>query len=355
MNELVRTLIEIIDIPSETGSEGRLVTHIAERFLPSWGRAGVTRIGNSLLVGKRTGRPLMLLLGHLDTVPSQGQGPAHVADGRVIGLGASDMKAGLAVMMQLLLDSDVAAGPYDVIGVFYDKEEGAADENGLEPVLEHAGWLSDAVFAIVLEPTDLELQLGCVGAINASVRFEGVAAHSARPWTGENAITKAGRWLAALHEREPEVVDVAGLEFREVATVTLIRGGIARNIVPADVEINLNYRFAPSRSLDDAETRLREIAADTDGIEIVDRAPAAPIPEGSPYLQALIDATGAVIRPKQAWTDVARLAGRGIPGANYGPGETSRAHQVDESLPVDNLQIAFDALRRFLVRQDPIS
>lgn len=349
MNELAHTLIELIDIPSVTGNEGRLATHVAEVFLPTWGRAGVMRIGNSVIVGRRSGRPLVLLVGHLDTVPSQGQGPAHVAEDRVVGLGASDMKAGVAVMMHLLLDREVTTGPYDVMGVFYDKEEGNAAENGLEPVLVRAEWLSDAAFAVVLEPTDMELQLGCVGSINATLRFRGIAAHAARPWTGENAVTKAGRWLAEMHERDPEVVNVAGLEFREVATVTMIEGGVARNIVPANVEINLNYRFAPNRSLDEAEARLREIAADADGIEIVDRAPAAPIPEGSPYLEALI-ATGAPVRPKQAWTDVARLAGRGVPGVNFGPGETAQAHQVSESVPIVNLGRAFDTLKEFLTR-----
>lgn len=347
MSDLAATLVELIDIPSETGNEGRLATHVAEALLPTWGRGNVMRIGNSVVAGRRTGRPLVLLVGHLDTVPSQGQGPAAVSGGRVVGLGASDMKAGLAVMVHLLLDREVTSGPYDVVGVFYDKEEGNADQNGLEAVLTRAEWLTEADFAIVLEPTDGELQLGCVGSINATARFLGTAAHAARPWTGENAVTKAGRWLADMHDRDPEIVQVAGLEFREVATVTMAGGGVARNIVPARFEVNVNYRFAPNRSLEEAETRLRAIIAEADEVEIIDRAPAAPIPVGSPYLDALI-ATGAPVRPKQAWTDVARFAARGVPGVNFGPGETARAHQVDESVPIANLERSLGALKRFL-------
>jgi succinyl-diaminopimelate desuccinylase len=348
VTDLAATLVELIDIPSETRSEGRLATHIAGHFLPAWGRTAVNRVGNSIIVGARTSRPMVLLVGHLDTVPSQGQGPARVAGGRIHGLGASDMKAGLAVMMHLLADDGVRAGPYDTVGVFYDKEEGPADENGLETVLERADWITDADLAIVLEPTDLEMQLGCVGSINVTLRFLGKAAHAARPWTGENAITKAGRWLARMHEREPEVVTVAGLEFREVATVTTIHGGVARNIVPALTSLNLNYRFAPDKSMEEAESRLRVIAADADEFEIVDRAPAAGVPEGNQLLKSLIEVSDAPVRPKQAWTDVARLAGRGVPGVNFGPGETSRAHQLDESVPVANLDRAFETLRRFL-------
>lgn len=348
MNGITRTLIELIDIPSETGSEGRIATHVAAQFLPVWGRLGVDRIGNSVLVGTRSSRPMVLLAGHLDTVPSQGQGAAFLRDGRVHGLGASDMKAGIAVMVHLLNDEVVREGPYDVIGVFYDREEGPADDNGLEVVLDRAGWLADAEFAVVLEPTDMELQLGCVGSINAAVRFNGVAAHAARPWSGENAITKAGEWLSRMHHREPQSVHVAGLEFKEVATVTMADGGVARNIVPATATFNLNYRFAPDKTVEQAEAALRAIAADADEVEVVDRAPAAPISEDSPHLRRLIDVSGAPLRPKQAWTDVARLAGRGVPGVNFGPGETLQAHQVDESAPEGNLQRAFEILKRFL-------
>jgi succinyl-diaminopimelate desuccinylase len=348
MTDLTSTLMELIDTPSVTGDEGRIATQVAARFMPIWGRTGVDRVGNSVIVGTRTDRPIVLLVGHLDTVPSQGQKPAFVVDDRVHGLGASDMKAGIAVMMHLLTDDQVRDGPYDVVGVFYDKEEGPADDNGLETVLERASWIGDASFAVVLEPTDLELQLGCVGSINATVRFVGAAAHAARPWTGENAITKAGGWLARMHRLEPHAVRVADLEFREVATVTMAHGGVARNIVPPIAEFNLNYRFAPDRSIEEAEARVRELASGADEVTITDRAPAAPIPEGNPLLTRLVDASDAPVRPKQAWTDVARLAGRGIPAVNYGPGETRYAHQVDENVPIENMEHAFSVLKRFL-------
>ena len=151
-----------------------------------------------------------------------------------------------------------------------------------------------------------------------------------------------------MHRREPEVVHVAGLEFKEVATVTMANGGIARNIVPAMAEFNLNYRFAPDKTIDEAETSLRAIASDADEVEVIDRAPAAPISEDSPFLQHLIEVCGGPIRPKQAWTDVARLAGRGIPAVNYGPGETLQAHQTDESVSEANLQRTFEVLKQFL-------
>ena len=348
MNDLTATLVDLIDVPSEIGDEGRLCTILSERLMATWGIDGVERMGNSLIVGKRSQRPLIALVGHIDTVPSQGQGPARIEAGRVIGLGSSDMKSGLAVMLHLLEAPSVRLGPYDVVGLFYDREEGPVDENGLEPVLQRAPWLADADFAIVLEPTDLELQVGCIGTINATVRFEGQSAHSARPWLGENAITKAGTWLNEMHGRVPESIIIDGLEFKEVFSVTTASGGIARNIIPAGFDLNLNYRFAPDKTLEEAEAKLREIAAAADQIEIVDRAPAGPVPHGNVHLERLATLSGAARTPKQAWTDVARLAQYGIPAVNYGPGETAQAHLAAESVAADNLSVVYEILHRFL-------
>ncbi len=345
---LVENLTWLIDTPSVTGEEQALCTAVARRLSPRYGADAITRIGNALVVGMPDGRPQITLYGHLDTVPEQGNLPARIADGRVHGLGASDMKSGVAVQLALLEDEAVRTGPYSVTGVFYDREEGPAHENGLEDVLDGVSWLADAEFAIVMEPSDLEVQLGCQGALNATIRFTGIAAHSARPWLGENAITKAGAWLDGMHRREPEPVEVAGLVFKELFSVTTASGGLARNVIPASFELNLNYRFPPNLTLADAEARLRSVAAAADDIEIIDRAPAAPIPEGNPHLDHLLRVSGAARTGKQAWTDVARLARRGIPGVNYGPGETPLAHRADESVPIENLETVFGALKAFL-------
>lgn len=349
MNPLHSTLAELVDIPSVTGQEGRICTHLAERLMATWGLGFTRRIGNSLVVGERTGRPLVALFGHLDTVPEQGNGRARIADGRMFGLGTTDMKGGVAVMVHLLEDAAVRAGLYDVVGVFYDKEEGPADENGLEGVLDKVEWLTNADLAVVMEPTDVKLELGCNGAMNADVVFRGKAAHSARPWMGENAVTKAGEWLARLHRLEPELHVLHGLEYREVFSVTRASGGIANNVLPAEFVVNLNYRFPPLYDLEAAEARLREVAAVADDVRIKDRAPAGAIPEGNPLLDRLESLVGGDIAAKQGWTDVARLTAHGIPAVNFGPGQPLLAHQADESVPLENVVHAFDVMRRFLV------
>jgi len=349
MSSLEETLTDLIAIKSPTGQEGRICTAIAERLLPVWGMDGVNRIGNSLVVGRRTTKPTIALFGHTDTVPEQhgNSRPRRVGE-KLHGLGASDMKSGVAVMVHLLEDAAIANGPYDVVGVFYDKEEGPHDENGLEEVLQRADWLADSEFGIVLEPTDLALELGCNGAMNATVGFDGQSAHSARPWLGVNAVTRAGSWLAEMDDREPVAVGIDGLVFHETMVVTTAHGGIARNIIPGRFEVNVNYRFPPVYDLSEAEQRLREACAAGDDIEITDRAVPGQVPVGNPHLERLEQVTGGERRAKQGWTDVARLGAYGIPGVNYGPGVVAQAHQADEYVPVSNLYKAFQVLREFL-------
>jgi succinyl-diaminopimelate desuccinylase len=345
---LADDLVWLIDTPSPTGEEEALCTALARRLSPRFGSKAMLRVGNSLVVGAPGPRPLITLFGHLDTVPAQGNAVASVKEGQVSGVGASDMKSGLAVMLALLEDPSFGSSPFNVAAVFYDREEGPADDNGLEEVLATVGWLATTALAVVLEPTDLELQLGCRGSLNATVTFLGRASHSARPWLGENAITRAGDWLSAMHRSEPRLVTVEGLEFAESFSVTTAAGGVARNVVPARFDLNLNYRFPPDVTLEQAEARLRKAAAAADAIEIVDRAPPGPVPTANIHLERLARVSGARRTGKQAWTDVARLAQRGIPGVNYGPGAAAVSHTPEESVPVASMELALESLRMFL-------
>lgn len=347
---LLDTLIEIVDIPSVTGEEDALCTWIVERFSAT---KPVERIGNSVVVGThREGKPFHALYGHLDTVPVQGDPKATIIGDRIRGLGVGDMKAGVAVMIELLDDPEVAGVGDGLVCVFYDKEEGPAAENGLEEVLDRCPWLLDATLSIVMEPTDLNLEIGCNGVLNADVVFTGSSAHSARPWLGENAVTKAGGWLAKLHDLEPQTVDIDGLAYREVFSVTQAHGGIANNIIPPTFVVNLNHRFPPIYTIEDAEARLRDVASDADEVVIKDRAPAGLIAESNPEVERLDALIGRERVAKQGWTDVARLTSRGAVAVNYGPGEVAQAHQVDESMPIENLEIAYNVMRRFLTDQN---
>ena len=327
-----------------TGDEAELCAWVEDRYSDDY---RCVRVGNSVVVGASpTDRPFYAFYAHLDTVPVQGDPKARIAGDRLVGLGVSDMKSGLAVMLGLLDDPEPDAA--DIVCVFYDKEEGPSAENGLEGVLDECPWLTDAELSIVMEPTDLNLELGCNGVLNADVIFDGSSAHAARPWLGENAVTKGGSWLAKLDALEPEPVDIGGLIYREVFSVTQAHGGIANNIIPPTFVINLNYRFPPIYSIDEAEVRLRAIAADADRIIVKDAAPAGLIDLEKDAVKRLDRVIGRDQIAKQGWTDVARLTARGATAVNYGPGEVAQAHQVDESMPIENLAVAYDVVRRFL-------
>jgi len=342
---LTDDLLGLCGIKSEYGDEKALADHVEERLRRT--KLPVERIGHSVVAGRPGGaRPAIALLGHLDTVPDVGNAWPPRRDGDLVfGLGASDMKAGLAVMLALI---DVPSR-YDLVLVFYDKEEGPDAANGLEPVLDRCPWLKDVALAFCLEPTDGEVHLGCLGGLHAKVTFRGRSAHSARPWQGENAITKAGRFLAELDAQKPRDVEVApGLVYREVTTVTLAKGGTGRNVVPNAFELNVNVRFAPGKTLEQAESDLRARVGGQADIEITDRSLAGVVPKANAHLERFLALSKAKVAPKQAWTDVARLGARGIDAVNFGPGFTAQAHQKDERASVKATVSAFEVFRTFL-------
>lgn len=341
---IVDTLVEIVDVASVTGDEDELCSMLERRFSDH----PTQRVGNSLVVGRPVdGAPFFALFGHLDTVPKQGAWKARIDGDRVVGLGTSDMKGGVAVMIDLIEDADLDP-VHEVVYVFYSAEEGPADENELGPVLDACPWLVDAELCVVLEPTDGNVEIGCNGAMNADIVFAGSSAHSARPWLGENAVTKAGEWLAKLHAMEPASVDIGGLEYREVFSVTRAEGGIANNIIPPEFRINLNYRFPPIYDLAQAEARLREVAADADEVVVKDAAPAGGAFPDHPEVRRFEAVADGERQAKQGWTDVARITARGGIGLNFGPGIVAQAHQVGEYVPIANLHRAHDVMRRFL-------
>jgi succinyl-diaminopimelate desuccinylase len=296
-------------------------------------------------------RPLLLLCGHLDTVPvhPDDRGPPRREGGRIVAPGSSDMKSGLAVAMELALRVPRPARIADLALVLYAREEGPYLENQLGPVLERSPELARASLAVCLEPTDGRLALGCVGSIHATFAFSGRAAHSARPWQGENAVHRAGALLVELAGRAPRDVTSGGLPFREVLSATRIEGGRARNVVPDRCTLNLNFRFAPGRPVDDAVAELealgRRFGAE---VEVTDRAPSCPAFVDHPLVARLRDRAGLEVEPKQAWTDVARLAAAGIPAVNFGPGATAQAHQRGEWVEVAAVERAYLALERSL-------
>jgi succinyl-diaminopimelate desuccinylase len=325
--DLARTTLRLVDTPSESRSETQAVELIRE-LMPG---PAVYDDGEVLLFGEGP----VVLAGHLDTVPAQDNIPGRIEDGVVHGLGASDMKSGVAVMVELARAA--VPGRY----LFFTREEVPVAESPL-PAIFASGLLRDTELAIVLEPTDCILHAGCLGNIQARLDLHGESAHSARPWTGVNAIHELVRGLQPLVDLEPLDVELDGLVYREVVSAVRVEGGIAANVVPARASAELNYRYM----LDDAEERLRRLIPDGE-LVILSNSPSAPPALTNPRIARLRELVPDVA-PKQAWTPVAQFAEVGIDAVNYGPGLTRYAHRQDEQVPVENLHRAFDTLKEFL-------
>jgi succinyl-diaminopimelate desuccinylase len=325
-----RTLA-LVDVPSQSGDEAELYRLIR-------GSVPLEKVyddGESLVFAKRSGRPLVLLAGHTDTVPAQGNIPGR-------------MKGGVAVMLELADWAASAEPAYDVAFLFFPREELGPEANPLPGVFERTPIVDEARLVICLEPTDNTLQLGCLGNLNARVTFEGRSAHSARPWLGVNAITLALDGLEEVLRSEPREAVVQGLVFREVISVTELHAGIASNVIPALASATVNFRYAPDRSAASAEARLRELIGEGGTVEILSNSPPAHVPVESALLTALRAAGELEVQPKQAWTNVADFAQRGLDAVNLGPGATRYAHAVDERVEIAELERTFAVLQRFL-------
>ncbi len=346
---LDRTLLELCAVASPIGEEDALCDAVQLRLAKLPLAAPIRRYAESIVVPVTRGRgPRIALVGHLDTVRTE-NGPARIADGRCYGAGASDMKSGLAVMIALVETIPLATLGCDLTLVFYAREEGPYAENQLGPVLDSDPELGGVELAVCLEPSDNRLHLGCVGSIHATVTFRGRTAHSARPWEGDNAITRAAAFLVEMRTMRPAESIIDGLTFRTVTSVTQARdGGRGRNVVPDRFVLNVNRRFAPDRSLDEAKRELLALVGDQADVEFTDLSPAARPNAHHPLVQALVASGVRAVEPKQAWTDVARFAERAIAAVNFGPGENAQAHQRNESTSLALLHEGYSIVSRWL-------
>jgi succinyl-diaminopimelate desuccinylase len=319
--------VALCDVESVSGNERELADAVeaALRALP---HLSVDRDGDTVVARTDLGRAdRVVLAGHIDTVPLGGNLPCRVEDGRIHGCGTTDMKSGVAVQLRLAV---VLAEPNrDLTFVFYDNEEVEAEKNGLGRVAKnHAEWLA-ADFAVLMEPTNAVVEGGCQGTLRADVVLAGHRSHSARSWMGENAVHKAGAVLQRLAAYDAEQVEIDGLVYREGLNAVGVHGGVAGNVIPDECVVEVNYRFAPSRSEAEAADVVRRVLDGFD-VRITDSAPGALPGLSHPAAAAFVAMVGGEPLPKFGWTDVARFSALGVPAVNYGPGDPMVAHQREE-------------------------
>lgn len=344
---------QLCNIPSVSGDE-RLIADAVEAVLTEHApHLTVTRDGDTLIARTELGRDRRVALaGHLDTVPINENLPVRddtdpeTGEAVIWGRGTVDMKAGVAV--QLALAVELTDPAVDLTWIWYDHEEVASELSGLGRAMRNHPELFGADFAILGEPSNGTIEGGCNGTLRARVTMRGKRAHSARSWMGENAIHRAGELLARLAEYTPERIMVDGLEYREGLNAVGIEGGVAGNVIPDHVSFEVNYRFAPSRSGEQASQFVREFFRDADEVEIVDLAQGARPGLDAPLAQRFVEAVGEQPVAKLGWTDVSRFSALGIPAVNFGPGNPLLAHADDERVPIGQIEASTQALRAWL-------
>ncbi|HEX5496517.1 MAG TPA: succinyl-diaminopimelate desuccinylase [Mycobacteriales bacterium] len=335
----------LVDVPSVSGDEARLAG-LVEDALRRLGHLRVSRHGDTVLARTDLGRARRVLLaGHLDTVPTAGNVPSRRDGDLIRGCGTSDMKSGDAVMLRVA--ATVPDPACDLTFVFYDCEEVEAERNGLGRLAR--AWPGElaADLAILLEPTDGNVEAGCQGTLRAVVRVSGRRAHSARSWLGDNAIHRAAPVLELLASYRPRAVTLDGCQYREGLNAVAIGGGVAGNVIPDECEVTVNYRFAPDRDVVAAEAHVRQVFAGFE-VSMRDSAPGALPGLDAPAVRDFLTAVGVPAVAKYGWTDVARFAELGVPALNYGPGDPNLAHTRDEHVRAEAVLACERALSTFL-------
>ncbi|MCU1507953.1 MAG: succinyl-diaminopimelate desuccinylase [Glaciihabitans sp.] len=340
---------QLCDFESVSGNE-RGIADAIEAGLSGLAHLEVIRDADAIVARTNLGRARRVVIaGHIDTVPLNNNLPTRfeTIDGvdYLWGRGTVDMKSGVAV--QLKLAAELVAPEVDITWIWYDHEEVSESLNGLARLARTRPELLAGDFAILGEPTNSTIEGGCNGNLRVEVRTFGLRAHSARAWVGHNAIHDLAPVLDTLAAYVPREVEVDGLVYREGLNAVGISGGIAGNVIPDEAMVHINYRFAPSRSADEAIAHLRELFGGFD-LTVVDVAAGARPGLDSAVAVEFLAAVGGVAKPKYGWTDVARFSALGIPAVNYGPGDPLKAHADDERVALEQIIDCENGLRAWL-------
>ena len=346
MTDLLALAAELVDVSSVSFDEGPLVDRLEEE-LHSVGHLDVDRVGDNLVARTDLDRGRRLILaGHTDTVPPDGNAGARIDGDTLWGVGSADMKGGLAVFLELA--RAVADPAVDLTYVFYAREEVAQEHNGLNELRDQRPDLLAGDCAILGEPTGGAIEAGCQGALRVQVHLAGARAHTARPWMGRNAVHRLAPLLGALADHDPRTPTIDGCTYREAVQAVSVEGGVAGNVVPDAAVLRIHHRYAPDRTPALAEAWLRGFLAphldDGDRIVVEDQSPGCPPSLDHPLLSRLVTDNDLEVRAKLGWTDVARFADLGVPATNFGPGDPTVAHSAGEHLDRASIEAVHAAL-----------
>ena len=366
---LTTFLQDLVRTPSLSTQEGALAERVvAEMDALGFRHVRVDRIGNVVgWVGGDSG-PTLMLNGHMDTVAASDPAAwthapfsADVERGRLYGLGACDMKGGLAAMLygaHLLHEAGLPSAGRVVVACVVQEEP--CEGTGSQVLIEEEGVRPDWV--LIAEPSDLRVCRGQRGRIELHITTRGRSAHASQPQLGENAVYTAARLVFSLDLLASQLGDDPFLG-RGTLTVTEIRSrAVSRNAVPDLCELIVDRRLTlgETEAMALAEVRraiAREgVQAEAQVTEYVDTSytgyecrsrefyPAWVIEEDHPLVTALVRAARSQTgrRPRVGhWsfsTEGAYTAGvAGIPTVGFGPGDPCQAHSPNESVSLEDV------------------
>lgn len=340
---LDKFVIDLLNIESPTFHEETIQKHVKETIVNECPTVKTFESKGSLIVCDhpfQENKPHLALVGHTDVVPAFFK--AYQDGDKLHGAGVSDMKAAVGVFMYLFIHHPEIRDHYNLSLISYVREEGTAiHDNGLYSLIESfPDYFNSIDLAIVGEPTNNTIQVGCVGSIHCEVCIKGQSAHSARPWDGENALYKAVPFIKAIQNIEKKKHTLFGVDFFDVISITESHSEPGRTSVPGEWHCNINYRFAPTKSLEEAESYICQVLKDAglseDEFNITDAVYAGNVIEND-TMKDLVKKLGAPIEAKQAWTDVAQLSKLGVSAFNFGPGLTAQAHKPNEYINVSDI------------------
>lgn len=343
--ELSQITLDLVNVASVSQDE-KVIADLVQDSLSQASHLKLTRIGNSVIAQTNFGnKKRVVIAGHLDTVPANNNFPGKKTDTEIVGLGSVDMKSGIAVALKLALE--VTESNFDITYLFYESEEIETKFNGLEIISQKAKELLACDFAILMEPTDGILEVGCQGTLRFEVSVAGKRSHSARWWNGQNAIHGLTDLLAILNNYQSREPIIDGHKFREGLQAVKINAGVAGNVVPDLANITVNHRFAPDTSVELAVENMQKLFKDFN-FKLIDSASSAPTGLDQVLIKEFVAIINKDIAPKFGWTDVARFAASGIPAINFGPGNPNLAHHPDEKVSIKQIEDVYLAMKSWL-------
>ena len=341
---LVDTLEDLISINSVTGDEQSILNFIEDFLIKNKFNGEVVRNDGGIIAIPNNSSKRVALVGHVDTVPvSETQINSSDNDDLVVGRGTVDMKGGVAVILHALINEGK-----NIVGVFYTAEEGPYEENGLGILMPILLSYSELEFAIIMEPTNNQIELGCLGALNATLQMNGTAAHSARPWVGKNPIYDISKVTEVVLENEILDLNIEGLNYKQVLSITKLSAGIANNVIPGSLTMNINFRYSPEMEGHQAKEAIKSLFSEYGDITFLSASNGAMPNTKDTHISDFITKTKLEAKPKQAWTDIARFYDAQLASLNFGPGDPLLAHTSDERISKKQLVESYELLIRYL-------